>query len=290
MESSSLAGWILSNSCQQFWSLESNSHPEPISSSSHQWFWSALTPESNSQTGCVFMLVVLIYSNTREQLTNWIHVQPFLSVSLICSNTGEQLTCWMFRCSCQWFWSAQSMESDSQTGHVISNSCQWFWLAQTLDSNSQSRQMFSQSCHWFWFAQVLKSDSLAEGMFHSCQQFWSAKTQKATHRLDECVFSHSHQWFWSDQTLEWLTIWMHVQPFLSVVLICSWRVTHMLDRQFSSVVLKQWSDSHPGHMLATLISGSHLIKHWRTTHLLDTCSATLVSVSICLNTKEQLTC
>jgi hypothetical protein len=41
-----------------------------------------------------FLSVVLIYSNTDEQLTCWMGVHPFLSVVVIvsCSKAGEGLT------------------------------------------------------------------------------------------------------------------------------------------------------------------------------------------------------
>ena len=123
------------------------------------------------------------------------------------------------------------------------------------------------------------------------QQFWSDQTL-ANDSQSGCTFSHSCQWFWSAQILEWLTCWMDNSH--------QW---------FWSAETME-SDSHPGHILATLISSSHLIKHWRGTHLLDACSATLISGSnllkhqrtthlldapfssvilICSNTGKQLT-
>ena len=57
-------------------------------------------------------------------------------------------------------------------------------------------------------------------------------------------------------TGEQLTSWLHVQPFLLVILICSkhWRTTHMLDA------------------CSTIpISDSDLLKNWRVTHFLDAC-------------------
>ena len=78
-----------------------------------------------------FLSVVLICSNTGEGPTRWRGVQPFLPVVLICPNTGEQLTCWRVFSPSQWFWSAQTLESNSHPGEVFSPSCQWFWSAQT---------------------------------------------------------------------------------------------------------------------------------------------------------------
>ena len=57
----------------------------------------------------------------------------------------------------------------------------------------------------------------------------------------------------------------YVQPFSSAVLIClnnEGRATHILDS-----------------CSAALVSGFDLFKHWRATHLLDVCLATLVSIS-----------
>ena len=83
--------------------------------------------KSDSLPGCVFRhpCQKFQYAQTGEWLTNWMHhdVQPFLSVVLIGSNTGW-LTCWTFSHSCQWFWSLQTLESNSQAGCVLSHSCQ----------------------------------------------------------------------------------------------------------------------------------------------------------------------
>jgi hypothetical protein len=58
---------------------------------------------------------------------------------------------------------------------------------------------------------------------------------------------------------------MHVQPFLSVVFICS-------------ITLE--SNSQAGHKSsAILISDFDLLKHWRATHSLDEYSAILISGS-----------
>ena len=75
------------------------------------------------------------------------------------------------------------------------------------------------------------------------------------------------------QNEEWLTRWMHVQPFLSVVLIGSNNgEAHILDA-----------------CTAVLISGSYLLKQWRVTHRLNGCTAVLISVLIRSNDGEQLT-
>ena len=95
----------------------------------------------------------------------------------------------------------QETDSHSASGCMSSHSCQSFWSSQTLERDSQSGCMFSHSCQWFWSAQTLERDSLSG-----------------------CMFSNSCQWFWSiiySNTGEGLTTWIHVQPFLSVILICS---------------------------------------------------------------------
>ena len=115
--------------------------------------------------------------------------------------------------------------------------------------------------------------------------------------LSGFVFTHSNQWLCSAQTLEkQLTCWMRVHhssqylystqtlesnsqpsrhPFISVVLVCS--------NTGTGERLTSW-------MLTVLLSGSDLVKQWRVTHFLDTCSPILKVTLICLNTGEQLTC
>ena len=58
------------------------------------------------------------------------------------------------------------------------------------------------------------------------------------------------------KTGEQLTSWTHVQPILSVVLLKHWRATHSLDV-----------------CSAILVNGSDLPKHWRVTHSLEVCPA-----------------
>ena len=63
--------------------------------------------------------------NIGEQLTRWMHVHPFSSGILIWSNTSDhsQSGC-MFTHFCQWFWSGQTLESDSHSGHMFIHSSQ----------------------------------------------------------------------------------------------------------------------------------------------------------------------
>ena len=96
---------------------------------------------------------------------------------------------------------------------------------------------------------------------------------------------------------EQLTCWMCVHPFLSVVLILKhWRETHRLVEcsPVPSIVLicsnteeqlTYWMHVHP----LVLISGSDLVKHWRVAHKLNAFSPNLVRGLIWSNTGEQLT-
>ena len=45
---------------------------------------------------------------------------------------------------------------DSQAGHMFRHSHHWFWSAQTLESNSQAVYIYHQ---WFWSAQTLPVES-----------------------------------------------------------------------------------------------------------------------------------
>jgi hypothetical protein len=175
------------------------------------------TGEQLTRWLCVqpFSSAVLICSNTRKQLTSCIHVQPFSSVVLICSNlnTGEKLTCWMH---VQTFSSGilirslQVLESDLHAGHVFS----------ILVSGSNLLK------HWR-MTHILDTCSAIHVSVSGLLKHW-----RATHTLD-------------------------VQPFLSAILISSntGRAAHTLDA-FSAIV-----------------SGSDLLKHWRATHILDAHSA-----------------
>ena len=243
-------------------------------------------------------------------ITFWAQHWPFLSVrsmqtlesnslpgyvtshshqDLICSNTGEGLTRW--RCSTIPVSGSDLLKHwkrDSHPEWVISHFCQWFWWiwsAQTLERDSQPGGIFSHSCQWFRSMQTLERDSHAGG-----------------------VFSLSYQWF--SNTGEGLTCWRGVQPFLSVVLICSntgerltswrsvlttilvvsgsdllkhWRGTHMLEGWSIILVsgsdfLKHWRGTHTLEGCSIIpVSGSGLLKHWRGTYLLETCSPILVS-------------
>ena len=156
---------------------------------SHQWFWSVQTLESDLLPGCTS------FFSDSELLKHWrathiLDICPFLSVVLICPNTGEWLTlrlCCIFTHSCQWFWSNQTLESNSLPGSVFTHSHWWFWSNHTMESNSLSGCVFTQSHQWFWSNQTMESDSLSGCMFtHSRQCFWSNQTLRATHTLDMC--------------------------------------------------------------------------------------------------------
>ena len=84
----------------------------------------------------------------KRKLTVWIHVQPFLSVVLICSNTREQLTFWMY---------FQQLVSGS--GLLSIGKWPTFWMYVQPFSwlvlfkhwkTTHSLKVFSHSCQWFW--------------------------------------------------------------------------------------------------------------------------------------------
>ena len=123
---------------------------------------------------------------------------------------------------------------------------QWNW-SQIQESNSQARCVFSHSYQWFQF---LTAEQLTPWTYvHSCHpDLQQLKHWGWTHKLD------------------------HVQPFLSVVLICS-----KAGEPLTSCVL------------GVLVSSSDLLKHWRVTHLLNHVHCSPSVVLICSNTGEQLT-
>ena len=145
--------------------------------------------------------------------THLLEIQPFLSVVLIsgCSYTGEWLTCWIFSHSNsrQRFWSVQTLESNSHAG------CVKPFLSRVLICSNTGELTY-------WMCVTVCSAILVSGsdlfkhshsgcMFsHSCQWFWSARTQKSNSHTASCVLSHPYQWFWSVQTGAWLTNWMYV--------------------------------------------------------------------------------
>ena len=122
-----------------------------------------------------------------EQLTCWMHFQP-LSIYHQWASGSDLLKYWRATHSldvpvCPAILISSSdlvLESDSQSGcvPVFSHSHQWFWSAQTLESNSLAHPdscVFSHSCQWFWSAQMLESNSLAGSwcLFSCfCQWFW----------------------------------------------------------------------------------------------------------------------
>jgi hypothetical protein len=130
--------------------------------------------------------------------------------------------------------------------------------AQTLESYLQSGWVF-----------VSGSDIL---------KYW-----RVTHCLDVCSSSAVLVSFLliCSNTGEWLTAWMCVQQFSSVVLIYS--------------NTREWLT--PWMMCsAILVSDSDLLKHWRVTHILDHAMVAMMCVQpflsvvlICSNTEERLT-
>ena len=140
-----------------------------------------------------FLSVVIICSNTGEQLTSWMHIHPFSSVVMICSSTETQLTVWM----------------------CVHPSSQWFWSAQALESNSLAWYMFTHSISG---SDLLTEEGLTAWM--SVHPFLSVvlicfKHWRGTHFLDRCspilvsgsdllkhqrtthklMFTHTCQWF-----------------------------------------------------------------------------------------------
>ena len=149
-------------------------------------------------------ILSMVLKHSGWRATHKLDTCSAILVSGFVLNTGEQLTNWMWVQPFLLVALAKTLESDSQTGHKFSHSHQWFseyWRATHLLD--------------MYLAILCGSDLLKH-----------QRDSQAGH-----MFSHSHQWFWFAQTLEWLTSWTWVQPFLSVVPICS----------------KYWSDLHPGH-------------------------------------------
>ena len=116
---------------------------------------------------------------------------------------------------------------------------------------------------------TLKRDSLAGRVFsHSCQWFWSAQELERD-SLSGCVQPFLSVVLICSDTEEGLTSWMYVQVFLSVDLICSntreGLTCWMHVQPFLSVILI-CSNTQVTHKLDTfsaiLVSGSDLLKHW----------------------------
>ena len=112
--------FILSN--QWFWSsqtLKRDSQTGWVFTRSCKWSWPVQTLESNSLPEYVFTILVSSSDllNLRERLTSWIGVHPFSSVVLNCLTLERySLSGWVFTHSCQWFWSAQTLETYSLPG------------------------------------------------------------------------------------------------------------------------------------------------------------------------------
>ena len=141
-------------------------------------------------------------------------------------------------------------ESNSQTGQMLSHSHQWFWSTQILEtwSNSHSADKISDIL-------ISGSDLL--------------KHWRVTYLLDLCVQSVV---FICSNTGEWLTRWMHVQPFLSAFLICS----NIADQ------LTCWMCVQP-FLLAILICS-----YARVTHMLDVCVQPFSSVVLISSNTEEV--
>ena len=162
---------------------------------------------------------------------------------------GEQLTGWIHvHHSHQWFWSAQTLE---RATHKLDG---WSPILIQFDSNTRESNSHAK---WMFTVPVSGSDLL------TC---WRATHKlNASSILSSVILIHSN-------TEEWLTRWMHVHPFSSVVLICkNTRETHSLDA--CSVIL---------------VSSSNLLIHARATHNLHV-QPFLSVVLICSTPGEQLT-
>ena len=146
------------------WYIESNSHPECVFSHSHH-ISSAQTLESNSHPGCVFNHSHQWFSSAHWRATHSLDAYPAILISgpdllkhwrathsldvcpvILVSDSGllkhrrvtHHLDTYMISHSCQWFSSAQTLESNSLPGCMFSHSHQSFLSAQTLKSNSHT--------------------------------------------------------------------------------------------------------------------------------------------------------
>ena len=216
-------------------------------------------------------------------------VQPFLSVSLICSNDSLPASGWVFSHSCQWIWSAHTLEGNLLPGWVFSHSSQWFWSAQTHKSNSLAKWVFSHSCQWFWSAgeQLTPCSALliSDSDLLNTEEWLTSWM----------VSMHTCQWFWTAQTLKSNSL-----PACSAIFISGsnflkdWKGTHSLD-VFSAILingtdlLKNLTATHKlDTCSAILFSGSNLLEHRRVTHNLNACSAILISGFDLLNAGNSL--
>ena len=167
---------ICSNTCEQLTRWMCNP--------SDQRFQSAQTPEHNSLPvqPQPFLSVILIYSLESNSQTGWgcsnsLALHPFLSVPsqplsviLICSNTQEQPTTWM---GVQPF-SSMVLLKHWKVTHFLS----LYGWSILLVSGSKS-------------AQTLENDSPAGCMINtSRQRFQSAQHYRATYCLDVCSCQH----------------------------------------------------------------------------------------------------
>ena len=224
LESNSLPGFIFLCSHQWFWSTQTLkwTHSLDVFIHSCQWFWSTQTLESDSHTGHLHILISGsdLFKHWRVTYSLDAHHS---SVILNCLNTGEQLTYWTFAHSCQWFWSAQTLESDSLSVYAV--------YSPILVSGSDLIKHW-RATHFL----DLCSPILIGGSDPITQ--WRAthyldvclhnlisgsdpiKQWRVTHSLDACLpilvsvsdlIKHSEQ----------LTPWICVHHFSSVVLICS---------------------------------------------------------------------
>ena len=319
---------MFSNSCQWFWSpwtLKRDSPTEWVFSHSHQWFWSPQTQQTHILDECSAILVSNsgLLKHTGEQT----HIlDEYLAILVIGSDLLKhwraKLTCWMG------VWSVilisgsnllKHWKANLQAKWVFSHSHQCFWSTQKLERKLTSWIVIQP------FSSEVLIHSNSEEQTHFLDILISSsdllKHQRWTHPLDGCstilvsgsdllkhqrgnslagyMFSSSCQWFWFAQTMESkLTIWMHVQPFSSVVLICSnseeqthsldnlisssglykdWRANSLAECMFShslSVALifsntGEWTHMLNGNSAICYVSGSDLLKHWQVTNFLN---------------------
>ena len=149
-------------------------------------------------------------------------VHPISSVDLILSNTGEALTRWIVVSSILISRSCQTLERHSQPGCIFTHYHQWFWSCQTLYGLTFTCWMGVQVLFILVSGSVPVKHQRNTYNLDRCSHIIicgsnPVKYWRETHSLDVCSnFTHSRQWFWSFQTLEWLerpTSWTHIHPF-----------------------------------------------------------------------------
>ena len=103
---------------------------------------------------------ILISGSDLLKHWKWTHSLDLCSAILV--SGSDLLKHWrnslagcVFSHSWQWFWFAQILEKDLQSGCVFSHTYQ-FWFAQTQEGDSQPGYVFSHSCKWLRSAQTLR--------------------------------------------------------------------------------------------------------------------------------------